>query len=97
MKVGNPRAKHVPLVNFKLKVGNPFAIHVVLGNTTSRLGNQVVNRVVQASTIRTTIKLDNLLNPVPVKIAAPASTTTKQDYSLAKPAAPANTIPTTSK
>ena len=71
--------------------------HVALENTTSKSGNQVVNRVVQASTIRTTIKLDSLLNPVPVKIAAPASTTTKQDYPLAKHAAPANTIATTTK
>ena len=72
-------------------------IHVVLGNTTSKSGNQVVNRVVKASTILTTIKLDNPPNPLPVKIAAPASTTTKQDYPLAKHAAPANTTPTTTK
>ena len=60
-------------------------------------GNQVVNRVVQASTTPTTIRLGNLRNPLPVKIAAPASTTTKQDYQLAKHAAPANTTPTTTK
>ena len=72
-------------------------IHVVLGNTTSKSDKQIVNCVVQASTLRTAIKLDNLLNPVPVKIAAPASTATNQDYPLAKPAAPANTIPTTTK
>ena len=71
-------------------------IHVVLGNTTSKLDNQVVNRVVQASTVLT-IKLDNFLNPVPVKTAAPASTTTKQGYTFANPAAPANTILTTTK
>ena len=66
-----------------MPVGQHRVIHVELENTTSKSGNQVVNRVVQASTILTTIKLDNPRNPVPVNIAVRGNTTTYQDNSIA--------------
>ena len=45
MKVGNPRAKHVPVVNIKLKLGNPLAKHVPVV-LTALLVRQVV-RILQ--------------------------------------------------
>ena len=56
----------------KDKLPNLVVNHVVLGNTIVNKDNKVVNHVVLENT---TIWLDNPPNPLPVKIAAPASTT----------------------
>ena len=86
MKLVNPLAKHVPVVNIKLKVGNPLAKHVPVV-LTALLVRQVVRilqllvllepmPVVQHRVIHVPVVLTALLVPQVVPFVVPASTTT---------------------